>query len=561
MTRGPRPNRYPTMRFLRQTTPLVAAGAAILGLFACQDPLTVVNENNPDVARAFSTATGIEQVIATTYQQIFVAQSGSGDAITPQAQNYALESYGSVANFGMAVRVAIPRFPIDNGRNNAVFVGNFRDYNRYGLIARSSADGVRALDALVAAGGSLGSIGQNARARAFGFFTNALALGYSAMVYDSTAIIDPSVPSGTVPSFSDAATVMTRSLALLDSAIAIANGVPAAQVGNFTLPSSWIIGNALTRDQFVRVARSHKARFRAGVARDTVQRAAVDWNQVIADAQNGIDADLVLQLSTAAGWTHSWLNQFMVYQGWHQVSSFYIGMADTSGAYQGWLNTPLTTRSYILIQTPDRRFPAGATRAAQTAVYSVDNAPPPAGLYFRNRPPGQDTPGDPWGNSFYDHVRFRAYRLASANGPWPAMTKAEMDLLRAEGLIRTGNVAAAIPLINATRTANGGLPAIPAGAARTDPVPGGAACVPRVPVLSGSTYTTACGNVLEALKWEKRLETQMTGYIQWFIDGRGWGDLIQNTPTEWPVPYQEMDARSKPFYNSQRAAVRGTYGF
>jgi hypothetical protein len=51
----------------------------------------------------------------------------------------------------------------------------------------------------------------------------------------------------------------------------------------------------------------------------------------------------------------------------------------------------------------------------------------------------------------------------------------------------------------------------------------------------------------------------------WFMDSRGWGDLIQDTPLEFPVPYQEMQTRQKPSYTlgggGPSSARRGTYGF
>jgi hypothetical protein len=63
------------------------------------------------------------------------------------------------------------------------------------------------------------------------------------------------------------------------------------------------------------------------------------------------------------------------------------------------------------------------------------------------------------------------------------------------------------------------------------------------------------------MKWEKRMETAFTGYAQWYLDSRGWGDLAEGTALEWPVPYQEMDARNQAFYPSSSGAARGTYGF
>ena len=63
------------------------------------------------------------------------------------------------------------------------------------------------------------------------------------------------------------------------------------------------------------------------------------------------------------------------------------------------------------------------------------------------------------------------------------------------------------------------------------------------------------------MKWEKRMETAQTGYAQWYIDSRGWGDLAEGTTYMYPVPFQEMQARQKEFYNSVWQAPLGTYGF
>jgi hypothetical protein len=350
---------------------------------------------------------------------------------------------------------------------------------------------------------------------------------------------------------------------MLDTAIAVSNAAPA-----FTIPGdqpTWLRGTALTNAELVRVARSYKARFRAGVARTPAQRQAVNWQAVIDDATNGITRDLIVDVSNANGWSLSWINQAYVFQGWHQMPYFIIGMADTSGAYGQWLATPLNQRQAFAIVTPDRRFPRGADRVSQVAVtgnnpQAAQSAPGQA-QYFLARPQNFDTPGEAWGNSYYDHFRFLYFRQGNSNGVWPTMTKAEIDMLAAEGFIRTNRVADAARLIDVYRTRNG-LPALSGVITAADqPVPGGAAgCIPKIPAPPNFTSTT-CGTILEAMKYEKRLETAFTGYAQWFVDSRGWGDLPQNTVLEWPVPFNEMDARFQPFYNSTTAAPRGTYGF
>jgi hypothetical protein len=57
------------------------------------------------------------------------------------------------------------------------------------------------------------------------------------------------------------------------------------------------------------------------------------------------------------------------------------------------------------------------------------------------------------------------------------------------------------------------------------------------------------------------MESAWTGYMEWFRHHRRWGDMIEGTPLEWPVPYQEMQARRLPFYDGTLVAPTGTYRF
>jgi hypothetical protein len=45
------------------------------------------------------------------------------------------------------------------------------------------------------------------------------------------------------------------------------------------------------------------------------------------------------------------------------------------------------------------------------------------------------------------------------------------------------------------------------------------------------------------LKWEKRMETVWTGIagVNWYLDGRGWGDLWRDTPLHLPLPCGEAE--------------------
>jgi hypothetical protein len=534
---------------LRNLCLAVAAGSV---LTACSSDLGVVNTQEPDVARALSTPDGIEAILKNGFVQMLGATNTSG-SLTPAADVASFESYGSVANFAMNVRAAVPRSPIENTRGNATAGENFRDFQELSLRGRTVANAVNALDALVANGGSLGSPARNLRARAFGFFALGLANGEMALMYDSLGVIVTGIPSDSTPPLAGYAEGMATALAQLDTAIAMTQASAAASGGDgFPLTEEFMrMSTPPDADGFIEIVRSLKARLRAGAARTPEERAAVDWNAVIDDAANGITEDVVLNLNSGLGWGHGWLSQMAVYQGWHDMPLWIIGMADTTSGYANWLASPLGSRTPFLIRTPDTRFPAGADRATQFA-----NSPAPAAdlpsVYFRNREPGDDTPGEAYGNSFYDHVRFRSYRQGGGEGSWVWMSATEISMLQAEGLIRTNQAALAMPLVNASRTAHG-------LAAFTDPAGRAPDCVPRTP--TGPGHALECGSLMEAMKWEKRIETAFTGYVQWFIDARGWGDLAEGTTYMWPVPYQEMDARTKPFYNSLWQAAPGTYGF
>jgi hypothetical protein len=377
--------------------------------------------------------------------------------------------------------------------------------------------------------------------------------------------------------------VVQASLDAFQTAIDSTNAGSAA----FPLPGNWISSpTTFNAAEFIKLIRSYRARIRAGVARTPAERAAVDWPSVIADAQNGITVDHINITSTTTGPRQDWTAQWYSYGTWHQMTPFVMGMADTSGSYDAWIKQPLATRGSsgaFFMVTPDLRFPQGTTRALQQADFKLSDCTAGATVckrYFVNRPK-DNAAAQAWGASNYDHARFTSWKnngdaTSGQNGKFPFFTKAELDMLQAEGLIRTGNGAAAAALINVTRVANG-LPAISAvitapvpGGTAAAPVPGGTSCVPRVPdpapAQGAASPGTHCGDMMEAMKYEKRIEEAYTHFADWFIDMRGWGDLPQGTGLFWAVPYQDLQVRVHPNYSAGgglpgSSAALGTYGW
>jgi hypothetical protein len=544
----------------------VLGAGAVSMLTACSTDLAVTNPNAGNITQALARPTDVENLLGGGFNSVVQSTTGgSVESVNSSLQVMSLENYTGLANFNMGPRAGLPRTPILNFPNNPGTASTNNDFNGLSRAARSI---VIAFERLNAPGFTLGSQAQDLRARAYGRFVLGVALGNLALSYDSAAVV---VPGGdAVPPLVGYDSVGRAALAQLDLALADASNAAAT----LSLPTGWLnLSVPVTPDLFVRIIRSYRARIRANVGRTPAERGAANWASILADATNGIQGDIFLALNPAAGWTQAWVIQHYVGTNWHVMTPFVAGMADTTAAYETWLNQPLLNRTPFLIRTPDRRWPSGETRAAQNTASGGGAAGTvtPAGVYFRNRLSQDDgaAADGTWGFSWYDHARFQAFQNASRIGNFPHMTIAEMNGLIAEASIRAGDFATAATAIDRSRVSRGGLPALSGAGitSLTQPVPGGSACVPRIPVrAAGGTYTTRCGNILEAMKWEKRMEMAYTSYGAWFFDSRGWGDLPEGTPLNFPVPWGEQDVRlGKPSnvggVGQPGGAARGTYGF
>lgn len=545
----------------------------VISVSACRkDPLEVINTDQPGTPRSPAEA---ETFISKLMLQEWNGNQGATGNVGVQMAVMSLESYSALANFGMGARSTIPRGTISNSLGNSTQTENFRDFDYFTRNGRSAANLIKQLEQFVSAGQTTGTAATDTRDLSFAYYNLGYSEAYNALIYDSAAIFTPDLGQSDVPPLSKASDVMAAALQALDSAEKYAAGMAAISGG-------WIGGQDVTQARWIQIIRSHKARFRAGAARTPNERAAVDWTKVEADAAAGITTDFVVTTDPNV-WFTGWRNQFAVGTTWSQMTPMLLGMGDTThagdalGSYADWVTQSLANKTPFLMRTPDLRWPSGLTQTAQESMTGASRQGPPNGcqptvtpdrcavLYFRNRLNGEESPGgDPFGNWYYDNWRFWFIRFNSGVGPVIEFAVAENDLLRAEALIRLGRIAEAGPLIDKTRV-RAGLPGVTGIADLTTTVPGGTACVPRVPVPPANVAgtTLVCGNIFEALKWEKRNETAFSGYGQFYFDNRGWGDLPEGTVLEWPVPWQELSARKNTNFYTTTNSRQGpsTYGF
>lgn len=524
--------------------------AAVIGLAACEKQLTVQNPNSGETARVLGTPADAEALISTYYKRWSSGVYGSIGSIEGMSNIFSLMNYSSLANNCQNVHAPFTGATNFNQPGNSCAGEQSRLFSIMGEVNRVASSFLGKMKA----GLTLGTPARDARARSWAEFLNGISLGYVAMMHDSGAVVTAATGPEETPPLVSYKVVADSAMAAFGRAIAEASKPGVTAADGFPIPNSWLPSPTnWTVPNYLALIRSYRARILANVARTPAERAAVNWAAVIADAQNGIAADHLVTTSTTVGPSNGWRAQYDTYGLWHQMPPFIIGMADVSGSYAAWIGTPLGDRGAgnngFTMVTPDLRFPQGASRAAQQAEFNIAQcqaAATPCKRYFVNRVAGGDQfAGFSWASSNYDFVRFHSWRVAGdggsgQNGNTPFMVKAEIDMLQAEGLYRTGNYAAAAALVNLTRVKNG-LPAITDFDA-TSPVPGGTVnCVPKIPV---APYTVVgCGNLWEALKYEKRIETAYTHYSAWYLDSRGWGDLPFETPLFWAVPFSELQAR------------------
>jgi hypothetical protein len=531
----------------------VLATWLLVGAVGCAD-LDVENPNEPDAKRALTTAGDVESLIAGSFAQWWQANARyEGPSFLLSAMSFQHSAWP--ANAGVYFYGGLPRPSIQNNQvhseyGNAVEWAWTRNYKALSAVAA----GLRAIDTDPSIASALGASAV-ARARAFGRFVQGLAHASVAILYDRGFIVDETVATidasgqpGDLGEPVPYTQMMAAALGYLDQAIQL------AEQNSFTIPSTWM-GVQVDSDLLVKLAHSYKARFRAAVARTPAERAAVAWDQVLADINAGIDQDFEIPMNGDdynTPWTNDIVN-YLAFEGWQQLNYMILGMADTADAYLKWLATPVTDRNAnldldgdgtldpVLIRTPDKRFPQGETldeqRCSPGTIYLI----PDGDCDGNGRVDWFALEGNNWARPdrgtwrwsyYYNYDLIENYYGDAV--PWPEMTVDEMNLLAAEAHYRlAGNTMTpeAAALVNRTRMAAG----------LDDISDGNDTCVPRLP-------NGQCGDFFEALKWEKRLQVQFRGLYgaPWYFDGRGWGELYYGTPLQLPIPAKELQGLGLP---------------
>ena len=501
------------MRHLR----LLLGVTLAAGLTACQE-LTVENQNAPDRERATAQPISAESFVASSFRTWWPV-AGHDDYPSWAFSTMADEFTSGFADFGQLELSAQPRSAWNNSPVNAR--NNVSETPWYGLYRTISSVN----DALIAidSGLVIEDADRTGRTQAVGKLMQGISHGYLALYFDSAVVVDEklSLDTITVIRFQPYPTVAAEAIEQLDSAIAI------AARGDFTLPAeSWLF-QAMTNEEVARLANSFAARVMVYSARTREERAAVDWEEVIRRIDAGVTSDFAPAAQVDILWD-DWKRLIArVRSGprsdFGRPSAGIYGPADSTEAFRTWVNTPLTQRAAFRVVSKDRRVHAAGNPTAPGKYIGYQSAN--IGAAAR-------------GTWRYSHYYFHRYGTGTSwqEGRQAALTVTEMDLLKAEALIRLGRAAEAVELINKSRVAQGELAPV-----TIDGPPDEPGCVPRK--LDGS-----CGSLWDALRYEKRMEGLGVSGVIAFLDARGWQTLPENTILQLPIPGRELETLRLPLY-------------
>jgi hypothetical protein len=504
------------MSVRRLLSPLALASLVLLA--GCQD-LAVTNPNEPDRTRVTSQPDATEALISSAFGVWW-----------PWSQHYyptnalscvADETTNGFADYGELDASSEPRTAFNNSSQYTREAVARDPWNGLLRVVSNVNDALAALNRGVPVADSM-------RARAVAKFVQGLAHGYLALYFDSAFVVTEATDlEANPPQLLPYPVVMDTALSELSQAITL------AAANTFDLPVPGWLYTTMTNQDLARLAHSYRARLRASVARSRAERVAVDWDQVVTDIDAGVVQDFAPQ-AIAGEFVDNYKRllgrqRVGIPGDFGRIDYWLVGPADSTGGFINWVNTPVADRVPFQLRTQDRRIhPAG--NPAGIGLY--------AGYTTTNR----------WAASrgTYHQTRYYLKRFG-VNTAWqdsllPVLTLTEMNLLKAEALIRLNRAAEAVPLINITRVANGQLPPV-----TIDGPPDVAGCVPRK-VMPGPMQGQ-CGSLWDALRYEKRIEMMGVTAVVAYADARGWQALVENSFVQLPIPGDELDVLRKAYYS------------
>ncbi len=351
-----------------------------------------------------------------------------------------------------------------------------------------------------------------------------LAINYDKayIVTDSTNVL--AIQQGII-SYKDRKQVRDTALAKLDAAIALANA------NTFTTPAAWTNGTPYTNVQIAQIANTMAARLLAYWPRSGAENALVDWVRVASYASKGMSTGSRFDfMFTGDGdcSTPSWCPEELTWFDDPTSGRVHTRIAHMMDPTQ---KDPFdsTNGGSPPPNSPDLRYGDG-TYGDSSMIQGVGNIPKDAGAGTDFMWSSQNVMRPTRGQYHQSNTGFIRWdcdgkddqsSIGYAFCPFPVLMAAQNDLIWAEALIHTGDLATAATLINNSRVTRGGLP--PATAAQ------------GVAILTTE------------LNYEQEVELFALGATS-FYNNRRYDNLYPGTPAEMPVPWKELGVFGQALY-------------
>lgn len=506
----------PMRKILRR--PAIWAVMVVVGASACGDQysLNVENPNEPDAKRALADPGGVQAIAGGTLRTWFNTHQSmeAAGALTTMADSYT----ASWNNYNMRLYSSEPRTHWRNDPSEAARTSvEFYWYAYYSAL--SSANDV--LTAIRKNNLVITSAANTKMVETIGVLMQGMTMGEIGLNYDSAFVVDENSDLATLK-FSGFTALRDASVAKLEAAATLADA------NSFATPAAWTNGTSYSNTQIARLARTYAARVLAYSARNSTQNGAANWAKVATLASGGISTgggfdfvftgDANLFFDDVKAWSEDMTTE--------RVDTRIAKLLDPVTQQSPWPDPQGNPKP----NSPDKRLGDGSYGTADD-VASL-------GTYPKTSKAGTDFCWSGF-NSFrpargqyhqsniahirYDYASFSdPAGTGGGFGTVPVISRAENDLLWAEGLIRSGgSLATAATLINNTRVTRGGL--------------------------SAATAADGVAGLLTKLQYEQDIELIGLGDVVYFnrrrIDG-----LQALTPRQMPVPAKELQVLGKTLY-------------
>jgi hypothetical protein len=538
------------MRYMiRSVLALVLA----VNLSACLD-LDVANENLPDRRRALADPADVEEILGvSTWRRWYAPLHSLANIAIPFPQ-----IAGEMINSTLVMSVFWPQYPPIAYNNDELATQVWmprHGYDQWSQCVSNANDGLMQIKEgmrITTVDEGAGLQDNTDRAIAWGKLWQGVCIGYLANFLDRfpLATEDSVMPVR----WEELAEWEKRAMAepnskrnLLIGIDAIEDAIEKAEKGEqWQLPSTWVPNRRYNNQEVIQLAHTMIARLLVLSARNPAERAALPWAKILAHTEKGLTYDWGPDLQDGVITDPSYLRRLTPEPAspnnsiQFRASYYLIGPADQSGNYQTWMRTqPREDAARFQITTPDRRI-TGATPTSNGSYFQ----------YTTNTSGYTAARGAAFWSFYRWHRRQNLHGATHVTGQFVLASEDENRLYRAEALLRLGRVAEGVQLINVTRTRAQrvgnttfptNLPPIVATAI-TDRVPEvNGQCVPR-------RANGECGDVMDALMYERDIElTGIEPTFRW-MDRRGFGQLRDGVWTELPIPARYLSSLGVPVY-------------